>query len=366
MKIFIVTSEFPPLPGGIGNHAFSLFTVIGKLGHNIRVFTNSRNFNEEKQWLKRFNIEDVVRYIPRSKFKLITYFSRLLGFFNEFRKLYNDKDVKFIFSGKFSIWILGIFPFSSFLKKIVVIHGSEIKQSFLGFLLFQRAINKADKVISVSSYTQKRLHTVYNLCISKSCVINNGFLPPEIKYSHSYSNNLSLITVGSISYRKGQFNVVRALPMILHYFPLCTYDILGVPHEVQVLESEIKLLNLNNTVFIHGAVSENKKWELLTNSNVFMMLSEELDNGDFEGFGIAILEANSIGIPAIGSKNSGIADAIENGYNGFLVDPHKPEEVTEALNIIMSDYQMFSSNSRKHASMFHWDIKINEYLKILI
>ena len=41
-NILLVTSEFPPLPGGIGKHAFDLATSLAELGHNICVFTNAR------------------------------------------------------------------------------------------------------------------------------------------------------------------------------------------------------------------------------------------------------------------------------------------------------------------------------------
>jgi glycosyltransferase involved in cell wall biosynthesis len=95
------------------------------------------------------------------------------------------------------------------------------------------------------------------------------------------------------------------------------------------------------------------------------MLSENLPNGDFEGFGIAILEANYLGLPAIGSKNSGIADAISNGYSGILVDPHNPTEIAEAIMIIMSDYSTYSKQARKHASNFLWKQKVQEYLSLL-
>ena len=37
--------------------------------------------------------------------------------------------------------------------------------------------------------------------------------------------------------------------------------------------------------------------DVIYNSNIFIMLSDNLESGDVEGFSIAILEANYFGLP---------------------------------------------------------------------
>jgi phosphatidylinositol alpha-1,6-mannosyltransferase len=60
-----------------------------------------------------------------------------------------------------------------------------------------------------------------------------------------------------------------------------------------------------------------------------MLLSENQIIGDVEGFGIVALEANYFGLPVIGARGCGIEDAINDGYNGFLVDNKDCDEITE-------------------------------------
>ena len=77
------------------------------------------------------------------------------------------------------------------------------------------------------------------------------------------------------------------------------------------------------------------------------MLSEETKFGDVEGFGIAVLEANHCGLPAIGSKNTGIEDAISVGFSGLVVDAKSDQEICSAIKIILNDYDQFFKKFKK-------------------
>ena len=68
-------------------------------------------------------------------------------------------------------------------------------------------------------------------------------------------------------------------------------------------------------------------YEIYNQADIFIMLSQNDIKFDVEGFGIAILEANLLGIPAIGSRDTGIEDAIVHNETGKLVDPYSVEEI---------------------------------------
>ena len=71
-------------------------------------------------------------------------------------------------------------------------------------------------------------------------------------------------------------------------------------------------------------------------SEIFIMMSEMTESGDVEGFGIAIIEANSLGLPSIGTLGSGIEDAIENNFSGVLVNNNQKEVYASVKKIIES------------------------------
>jgi phosphatidylinositol alpha-1,6-mannosyltransferase len=89
-------------------------------------------------------------------------------------------------------------------------------------------------------------------------------------------------------------------------------------------------------------------------ADIFIMLSENQPNGDVEGFGIAILEANAMGLPAIGATGCGIADAISHN-SGILVDGDKPEEIALAVEKMMANYDAYSQGARQWAEQHNWE-----------
>lgn len=54
-----------------------------------------------------------------------------------------------------------------------------------------------------------------------------------------------------------------------------------------------------------------------------------------EGFGLSIIEAASVGIPAIGSKIYGITDAIVDGETGLLFEPGDVDSLASQMELMM-------------------------------
>ena len=96
-----------------------------------------------------------------------------------------------------------------------------------------------------------------------------------------------------------------------------------------------------------------------------MMLSEHTSKGDVEGFGIAILEANALGIPSIGAKGCGIEDAISNYHSGILVNHQDEQGILEAINTLIANYSEYSKHAIQWTENFSWDKIIRRYLEVL-
>ncbi len=57
----------------------------------------------------------------------------------------------------------------------------------------------------------------------------------------------------------------------------------------------------------------------------------------FEPFGMTSQEAMACGTPVIASKFGGIRNTIRDGYNGYLVDPSRPQEFANAIMKLLKD-----------------------------
>ncbi|MDB5248676.1 MAG: glycosyltransferase [Segetibacter sp.] len=362
-KILIISSEFPPNVGGIGNHAYNLATALSNEGFAVTVMADiidvPENDLDEFETKQNFKIS----WIKRKDFLPKTYLNRIFQAIQ-----LSLKAEKVICSGKFPLWLaILIRIFNARKDLIAVVHGSELDiKSAIPKKLTSYSLSKFNKIVSVSTFTQQFLPKSLPRQIQQF-VIHNGINCSEFQINRgsALAGTPALVTVGSVTERKGQENVVSALPSILAIFPSTKYHVIGKPVIKEKLEKKARELQVDNCVKFYGAVNRDQLLQKLSGATIKLMLSNHTKDGDFEGFGIAVLEANTFGVPVVGSKNSGIADAIVDYRTGILVNQHEPLEVTNAIKMIVKDYSFFSANAKEWALQHDWKIIVKEYVAVL-
>lgn len=360
-KLLLITSEFPPQPGGIGNHAFHLAKNLSSR-FQVTVLTDHRELNEDLEFDVRQNFK-VIR-LRRTRFLYVQRIQRAVY-------LYRKTDLVMV-SGKFSVWIGGILTQLTGLgllsrKRIIsIVHGSEL-------LLNNKTLRKwtheclrtTDMVIAVSQYTASLLENVPE---EKVNVIPNGFEIDVRAQTKSYDRekvSLELITVGNLTQRKGQHNVVQALPFIKKKYPSVQYHMVGLPTDQDRIQQLAVDLDISEHIQIHGRCSEAKKINLLKRSHIFLMTSERTPDGHVEGFGIAILEANRLGTPGIGSADCGIEDAINHGNSGMVVNGQDPEAIARAVDTILKCYDHYTNGAVRWSHNFSWNKIMPQYFQAI-
>jgi len=73
---------------------------------------------------------------------------------------------------------------------------------------------------------------------------------------------------------------------------------------------------------------------LIRASEVFVL------NSEYEGLSHTLIEVQSLGTPIVASKVCGNPEVVSHGETGFLVDPRKTEELTDALSRLLSDQEL--------------------------
>ena len=360
-EILIVTSEFPPQPGGIGNHAYNLALYISKQGYDVSVIADQRSLTGVDEVEFDNDLPFNVIRIKRHSFRVRMYINRLIS---TYKKIKQASCV--IATGKFSLWNVGLLSNFYKTKTIAVIHGTEV--NFKPYLL-RKSVNTAlkqfNKIIAVSNYTKKLVSS-----LNKDVyVIPNGINLKDWEVNKANTNSLKgspvLTTVGRVSSRKGQLNVISHIPILIKEFPELHYHCIGIPTEAEAFLIKAKQLNVQNYITFHGSLDSKDLKEKLSETDIFIMLSSESGTGDVEGFGIAVLEANALGVPAIGSKGCGIEDAVNQGVSGFLIDHNNSLQLVESIKRILNNKEVFSKRAIDWSKQHDWSYIIKDYLLLL-
>lgn len=195
-------------------------------------------------------------------------------------------------------------------------------------VLMPSFIQKAKKYISCDSFVH----------------IPNSVSPAKVISDPGMEKKVHTITnVGRVTGRtKRQHLLVEAFSLIAKDYPDWEVDIWGDTYDkayVTTLKQLIKKRNLQQQVHLRGTTKDMASvWE---KTDIFAFPSHH------EGFGLALAEAMSAGIPAVGYKNCpAVNELIHDGEDGYLTDDG-PHPFSLALKQLMSDSEKRRTFGRK-------------------
>lgn len=325
----------------------------------------------------REGIEVVVKSDSRELIPLISPLSFLRNLLR-IRSAAKSVDVVHAFDG----WPYSVYGYAGVFgtKKKLFITGigtysvAPFRSLVKGFLL-NLAYKQARAIFCISNYTKQKI--IEKTGLESAVTIYMGNQPKKTMsqgvvdaYKHKYGLSERypiILTVGAIKLRKGQLDVSKAISCLRHKYPSIVYLMVGQTRDKSYIR-EIKSLATeesmaDNIRILDDVNTEEALQAFYQFSDVFILASNN-DNGHFEGFGLVLVEAASAGKPVIGSRNCGIEDALENGYNGYLVEQGSPRDIQEKLEKILSaGVENFKGRSQEFASRFSWDKTVDEYLK---
>jgi len=356
----IVTKTFPPEIGGMQNLMWGLANELSK-HYMIKVFAdyyeNHKLFDEQVS----FSIERV------GGIKLLRKY-RKAHLINEFIK---ENRIDGIIADHWK----SLEHLKTNKKKICLIHGKEINHE-KGTSLNKRVLEVLDNVETIvanSEYT-KNLAITLGVQQDKIIVINPGVDAVEEldKETLDKVENLlkhkspKLITVSRFDKRKNHEKVIMALRNLKQIYPGIVYICVGYGDEEENIKKLVAELGLQPQVMFFKDISNELKNALVAKSNVFVMPSI-IYKKSVEGFGIAYVEAAQYGLPSIGGKDGGAADAIEHEKTGLICDGNELDEVYSSINLMLQNnkFQEYGKAAKENSSNFKWNKIIEKYKKIL-
>jgi phosphatidylinositol alpha-1,6-mannosyltransferase len=165
-----------------------------------------------------------------------------------------------------------------------------------------------------------------------------------------------LLTVARLERHKGIGTVLRALG------ELDDLDLIyvvagegGAAGELKQLASD---LGVAARVRWLGWVPEDDLAALYNTAEVYVGMSEEM-GVEVEGFGLSFLEAAASGLPVIAGAGGGVAEAVADGETGYLLEPEAVGELVVALRQLLCDgerrSQLGAAGRRRAEREFSWE-----------
>lgn len=194
------------------------------------------------------------------------------------------------------------------------------------------------KIITISKHTHDCLINETKLAKEKLKIIYPGVIIPsdrEIKRARiqatRWKRRLGLVgrrIIGNLSRlarEKGQDDLIQAFPQILKKIPDAILVIVGRGPDVSRLKELVRIQGLQGSVLFLGFVPDRNVALALMDVFVFTSCWE------MEGFGLALVEAMVMGIPAVAANCGPVSETIVAGETGVLVPPNDPVNLARAI-----------------------------------
>lgn len=234
-------------------------------------------------------------------------------------------------------------------------------------------VKKSDKIITVSNFEKNRIKEFFGLPqLDKSLVaIYNGvtehFAPvtdkaelKRVKEKYKLPDRYFFF-LGNTDPKKNTPGVLKAFSDYLKKTKEDVYLVM-LDYEKQALNSILSDINapeLIDRIILTGYVVNSDLPSIYNQCEIFLYPSLR------ESFGIPMLEAMRCGVPVITSNTSSMPEV--SGNAAYIVDPYKPEEITNAIIEINTNKQLrdeLVAKGLKQAEKFSWKNMAKEVLEL--
>lgn len=285
-------------------------------------------------------------------------------------------------------------------KKFDICHCHFGPSGLVGAFLKQSGIIK--KLVTsfhgydVTTYVHKHGHHIYNklfelsdICtynsiatkdkliklgcpISKLHRIPMGIDLEKIKFkirNIKQNETLNILSVGRLVEMKGREYAIKAVTKLSREIPNIRYNIVGDGPLHDTLAKLIKDLNMQEIIHLLGWIDDHELNRLYNESHIFLHPSVTASDGNQEGQGVVLLEAQAHGIPIIATKHNAFIETVADGKSGYLLPEKDVDSIYEKLLFLAKNpslWEMMGLEGRNHAEKYETKTICKELIKLYI
>ena len=252
------------------------------------------------------------------------------------------------------------------IKVILHIHASTFdkfygKRSKIWKLYNKFVFNFVDVVITLSESWREQIRQISSN--SSICVLKNCIDFEDYSVSKFSSEEKIALFLGSVGNRKGVYDLIRAMGIIRKKNSKLKLYIAGPEEYLGDMEKALNLIknaNVDDTCYLLGSVNNKQKKELFQKASFFVLPSYN------EGLPISILEALASGLPVISTNVGGIPELIEDGVNGFLIEPGDLENLANKMIVLANNRKLCNLMGTKNTEKAMGELDVKLYTKRLV
>lgn len=366
-KILIATGIFPPDIGGPATYSKLLLDKLPGRGFEVVV----ANFGEVRALPK------VVRHIA--------YFFKVLARARGCDVVYAQDPVSVglpamlaakILRKKFYLKVVGDYAWEQGVQRAEVTDDLDtFSREYAKYSFFVRLLKRiecrvalsADVIITPSEYL-KTIIMNWGVPAQKIIVIYNGFNAPVLLDDKASLRKklgvegYAMLSIGRLVPWKGFATLIEMMPNLVKEIPDAHLFIIGEGPFRNFLQLKIKQLALEDKVTLLGALSQEKLFEYIKASDMFVL------NTSYEGFSHQLLEVMALGTPVVTTTAGGNIEIIEDSISGVLAEYNDRRVFERAIQKIHDD-QFFAeklvSDAQKRVAEFSDERMLDDLVRIL-
>ena len=236
------------------------------------------------------------------------------------------------------------------------------------FSKFKYRTNLVSKIVCISKGIEKIL-LEDRIAKEKLRVIHSGIdlhkfdgvnrLSDFRKIYNINENDIIVGTVAALVGHKDYPNLLKSAELVLSKKDNVTFVALGDGKNEKEIKELAANLDLKNKFIFLGYKS--KVGEIIKNYDIFVISSKK------EGLGTSILDAQSIGLPVIGTKTGGIPEAVYHNKNGLLVSPENHLELSQAIIKLVDNKKLrdkFSQEAKLSVKKFDIELTVEKNIRL--
>lgn len=218
-------------------------------------------------------------------------------------------------------------------------------------------MNYADRVVAVSHHTAREVVERYRVDPSKIRVVHNAFVISSARRERIF-DEVTVVFVGRITLQKGPDYFIEVARRVIEKTKNVRFIIAGRGDMERMVMERASSWGLGTRILFSGFLNREEVARLFSAADIFVMPSVA------EPFGIAALEAMSMGAVAIVAKNSGVAEITHTTYKVDFWDVEKMAQIIVDLVNHPETLKEISKKSMEEARRLRWEDQVEKLIGV--